>query len=66
MAKERAKKMFWLGDNIYLFPDYITSSQKKIYNSYLKVRKDRSLNTFLSCGIEHHAIWDDHDFGSPR
>lgn len=63
MAKERAKKMFWLGDNIYLFPDYITSSQKKIYNSYLKVRKDRSLNTFLSCGIEHHAIWDDHDFG---
>ena len=29
MAKERAIKMFWLGDNIYLIPDYITSSQKK-------------------------------------
>ena len=63
MAKEEVKKMFWLGDNIYLFPDYITSSQKRIYKSYLKVRKDRSLNTFLSSGIEHHAIWDDHDFG---
>ncbi len=63
MAKEKVGKMFWLGDNIYLWPKSVTSSIKKIYQAYLSIRKDRSLNRFLSNGVEHFAIWDDHDFG---
>ena len=48
---------------IFIFSGLYHFLTKRIYKSYLKVRKDRSLNTFLSSGIEHHAIWDDHDFG---
>ena len=63
MSKENAHKMFWLGDNVYLFPNVDTEKLVRIYRRYLGVRKDRSLKMFLSSGVEHHAIWDDHDFG---
>lgn len=63
MAKESADYMLWMGDNIYLILNHDMKNPQSIYKRYVGVRNTNKLNNFLSCGIEHYATWDDHDYG---
>ncbi|MEM9544956.1 MAG: alkaline phosphatase D family protein [Bacteroidota bacterium] len=61
MAKEDARFMVWLGDNIYL-REVDWNSRSGIYHRYTHARGQKELQPLLS-KMHHYAIWDDHDYG---
>ncbi|CAG5087599.1 alkaline phosphatase D family protein [Parvicella tangerina] len=63
LAREDADYMLWMGDNIYLILNHDMKDPKSIYKRYVGVRKTKQLDRLLSCGMEHYATWDDHDYG---
>ncbi len=59
--EEEGDFMLWMGDNVYLMGNELTS-KKNALKRYIRVRKHKKLNRFMKKKF-HYAIWDDHDFG---